>query len=629
MTGLDVEQAPAQLQQPPTPVVLQGRVTSFDPQTQLLTILTQAGSIAIKVQTPIPPGTDVTVELYKSGGRTLATLQVPRAALQQANLPPPDILPTQDVVAAPPPERPPLVAGQTVNALLLPQTPPATVEQVAQALESLRRTDPAKLQRLAPPELLEKILMTPDLKALVERLPEQQVRALIRIFTTPPAAPQEEAAAPEMVQKLVSAYQPEAEAPIARATTAPAPTPTRADDDGLLQVIRAQLQARPQAALPQKAAAPQTLPLQAPGIKQSPASGTAALAQMWEQEQPAFAALGRSDARNSALPPDLPRNMYRLQIVTILPPNTPPRQVQAALYEAAAVPDTDPPQAAQVHMETTEGQPILKTPTASFAIAAPVRVAAGSMVIFRAVALTPEETLAALQGSIAPIGMDKSSAATPGLWPALHEALRALQQADPVTAHVFGQSLPTPTARLTPTALFFLSALKAGVVGNWLGENTIRALQDAGRRDLVDRLGDDFGKMSAQARDPLPDAWRAVSLPLLHDEQASLLQFYVRQQYDRDAQGEDAPGLRPVTRFIVNLRLSRMGELQLDGLLRKHNFDMILRTQDKLSFEMRQGLMQAFANGLEQAHMQGSLGFQTRAQSWITVEQAPQKGATV
>jgi hypothetical protein len=204
------------------------------------------------------------------------------------------------------------------------------------------------------------------------------------------------------------------------------------------------------------------------------------------------------------------------------------------------------------------------------------------------------------------------------LWPALQEALHALPPAS-VAAQALKNTLPTPTQQLAPTALFFLAALRSGAIENWLGANTLQALQQ-GKKGIVDNLTQDFDKLAAQSKDVLPGNWRSISIPLRYDDQISQMQFYVRQQHDQDEKEKGQGGGKPATRFILNLSLSRMGALQLDGFIQKKNFDMILRTEEKLPFGMRQELMKRFALGLDQVQMQGGISFQTRQQGWMVPE---------
>ena len=85
--------------------------------------------------------------------------------------------------------------------------------------------------------------------------------------------------------------------------------------------------------------------------------------------------------------------------------------------------------------------------------------------------------------------------------------------------------------------------------------------------------------------------------------------MHVRQpdadEVDEDANGADGHGAR-ANRFLIDLTLSRIGELQLDGLVRPRRFDLILRTHMPLPPEMRQEIGKLFQNSLETLGMTGA-----------------------
>jgi hypothetical protein len=58
------------------------------------------------------------------------------------------------------------------------------------------------------------------------------------------------------------------------------------------------------------------------------------------------------------------------------------------------------------------------------------------------------------------------------------------------------------------------------------------------------------------------------------------------------------------------LELSRIGAMQLDGLVRPQRLDMIIRTHEPLSADMRIDLTGIFADSLEAAGYAGGLSFQ-------------------
>ena len=98
---------------------------------------------------------------------------------------------------------------------------------------------------------------------------------------------------------------------------------------------------------------------------------------------------------------------------------------------------------------------------------------------------------------------------------------------------------------------------------------------------------------------------------------------------DENNQGEEQGTPQKTTRFILNLHLSRMGDMQLDGFLHKKRFDLILRSEEKLPPAIRQELLQKFAAGLDQTGMQGGMTFQTRAESWMQIPETAGAGTQV
>jgi len=317
----------------------------------------------------------------------------------------------------------------------------------------------------------------------------------------------------------------------------------------------------------------------------------------------------------------LPTSDFRIHVLKIFSPDIPQEKINSALQKI----EISAPVIAKVEMVTSNGSPILKTADSHFVIKTPVSVPVGSVVIFEAGIVTSEtgiQDISSFQPSGLPFSVHGDT------WPALREALQILVPSTSPVAQAFRNTLSTPTLNLVPTALFFLAALRLGSVDNWLGDNTLKFLRQVGKKELAERLGSDFGKLSSLSKETLADGWRSISIPLLHDEQLSQMQFYVRHQYDKDGEDKEK-GAKPATRFILNLHLSRMGEMQLDGFVRKKNFDVILRTEEKLPFDMRRELMKRFAQGLDQVQMKGKISFQTRQQSWITITLPQQEGVVL
>jgi hypothetical protein len=168
--------------------------------------------------------------------------------------------------------------------------------------------------------------------------------------------------------------------------------------------------------------------------------------------------------------------------------------------------------------------------------------------------------------------------------------------------------VPRPGPKLTSGLLFFLAAL-GGDVGRWLGNQAMQALKSAGRETLRTRLGQDFGQLSRLSESPGGD-WRLFFIPLLDGDQVQQLRLFLRhgQQGPGGSGGEedDEP-----TRFVVELELSHLGDLQLDGLVRDKRFDLILRTRAPLPDFMRRDIAQIFQDANGASGYAGNIGFQS------------------
>jgi hypothetical protein len=264
---------------------------------------------------------------------------------------------------------------------------------------------------------------------------------------------------------------------------------------------------------------------------------------------------------------------------------------------------------------------------------------AGTVLSVTATPITPEQFVQQLQTpSFVPQQAGAVASSLPPLvpllstsWPALEEALQISNAIAPDAAAALRGTIPSPTspARLVPTVLFFLAALRMGNLEGWLGERNMDTLKQSGRRDVISRLTSDFRGIARQAQEVLSGDWRGISLPLLDRDDIDMIQFFTRQQHveDEDENTESKDGERgdgKATRFLLNLRLSRLGDVQIDGFLRhQQTLDVFLRTRTPLPADTRQDILRAFHDGLEQAGLSGGqIAFQTGEDHWMHVPAA-------
>ncbi len=207
----------------------------------------------------------------------------------------------------------------------------------------------------------------------------------------------------------------------------------------------------------------------------------------------------------------------------------------------------------------------------------------------------------------------------PGPWPIMDELYQGLLRVSPQAALALSQSVPNPggtVSQLTPAALMFVAAVRSGDFASWLGGKTLDALQRIGKGNLPGRLGTEMASLNRG--DAPVGEWRAVPLPMFWQGEIQKITLYTRQ--DRDAFGKDENDGQQ-TRFVFDLDLSRMGPVQLDGLIKGQRLDLIVRTELPFSEPMRQAMRQAYTDALYSTELTGELSFQGDTKHWVNVLQ--------
>ena len=246
-------------------------------------------------------------------------------------------------------------------------------------------------------------------------------------------------------------------------------------------------------------------------------------------------------------------------------------------------------------VETAAGTLVLKTPGAlpkglglALEIAGPVR---------------PPETDAARPSPLSSRG-----------WPALEEAVPILHRDAPDLHRVLiANLLPKPDSTLAAGIIMFLTALRTGDIRAWLGEDMVRAL-NRGRPDLARRIEGDFRELSRVADDTGGGDWRVAVIPFNAQTSIEQLRLLTRRP-PRDEPGKDSDAAR----FVVDVTLSRLGRIQLDGLVRRKDkrLDLMVRTAAPLPQDMRNDIRRLFTRASEATGINGLLQFEARANGFV------------
>lgn len=282
---------------------------------------------------------------------------------------------------------------------------------------------------------------------------------------------------------------------------------------------------------------------------------------------------------------------------------------------------------------TPQGQPViaLQPPGQNapffFVLQISQSLPVGTQITFPASAL-PAAAPTPSGGSSSPLPTLLPSLFTPGPWPAAEEMVELLRQASPQLAQNVLQIMPNPSqpqARFGAAMLFVLTIMKGGDLTSWIGEKSVDTLRRMGKSDLIQRLGGDLATLGRASGEPVGNDWRGMAIPLAwQDEVFRMAVFYKR---DQDAVETAEKGPRP-TRFIFDLKLERMGAVQIDGLFKPYGkslrLDLVVRTEAALSPAMRQKMRLNFAAVMELSNLTGELAFQGQTEDFVKILKSEQ-----
>ena len=191
-------------------------------------------------------------------------------------------------------------------------------------------------------------------------------------------------------------------------------------------------------------------------------------------------------------------------------------------------------------------------------------------------------------------------------------SIKELQVAQPQLAHTL--SMVAPSASVAPSQpgaamLFLFSALQGGKLDGWLGQgaDTIASKHKI-LQTLEQTLKDGLSPKLMQ-NTPSGD-WRMYSLPMQTQDSVVPIALYIQDHYQQPSEQESEEDEIKVTRFVFEFDLTRMGEVQVDGLMREKNVDIFIRTRKDLSSDMKKMVRNVYLNALERSDLTGDVAFQ-------------------
>lgn len=239
-------------------------------------------------------------------------------------------------------------------------------------------------------------------------------------------------------------------------------------------------------------------------------------------------------------------------------------------------------------------RPLIQTPIGLLSLANPSDLAPGSLVELVVIGLPTLPTQ--------PVEDDQAD------WFA--DLVTILRQAAPKAMSPVSGTMADAGERLANALIGLTSGLQTGSLQPWLGEAALHALIKAGGETLVKRLERHLAESKTAVRLSSGGDWQSMILPFQFDQRIERVRLVVRRppRDDAEAKTREEEG----TRFLVDVEMSRLGAVQLDGLVKRKakRFDLIVRSQGLLPEAMRRDIAGIFAQALDGLGMAGTASFQ-------------------
>ena len=290
------------------------------------------------------------------------------------------------------------------------------------------------------------------------------------------------------------------------------------------------------------------------------------------------------------------------------------------------------------------GEATLQTPVGLVRVSLGVQLPAGTAINFE---ITKIQTPENLQASVAPI-IANITATTPAPITELARSAGALNDIfsllsglnTPDAQNFIENNIPSfsppahsPTQQTANTANFpaallnFAAALKTGDFREWLGQKNAKFLVDNGHENLLKKAEGEFASISRQFTNSAPQTqanatqsqhWQSLFFPIAVDGQLQQARLFVKRDREQK-QGNNGHKTEEDTRFVLEMDLTNLGQMQMDGFVRRSNnsgagntqFDLIIRSHQPIPAVAQNDISQIYNDTGEITGYSGSINFQT------------------
>ena len=171
-------------------------------------------------------------------------------------------------------------------------------------------------------------------------------------------------------------------------------------------------------------------------------------------------------------------------------------------------------------------------------------------------------------------------------------------------------------AQISSGIIFFMAALKRSFIEGknpteiWLGRNLVKELSRNGHGKLLARINNEITRIGDLNNDIHLREWRPMLIPMSSDNEIFAIPFFIkRKQQDLDDSSQNKNNIdeKENTRFMIELNLSKMGKVFIDGMLTQKKLEIILKSASNISGDFKKTIIQKFDAALDKYNYSGSL----------------------
>lgn len=175
--------------------------------------------------------------------------------------------------------------------------------------------------------------------------------------------------------------------------------------------------------------------------------------------------------------------------------------------------------------------------------------------------------------------------------------------------------IPRPNTNLASNLISYVNAVQKGDVVAWLGEKNITSLKSLSSKGLkISRTLDKEIKEISKKSKSQSKNWSSIDIPFVSNNSVQKITAIFRRFDDQDFEGDTnriAGKFGGGIRFIINLDLSNLGAMQLDGLSfnQERRFDLIIRTKKLLPGNIPLDIQSIYKSSLSSLDYVGNISF--------------------